>query len=355
MGLASLALNHPNVNPSPPPHPVARRKTGRDIRDIRMVGMHAQLRDVCARHCRETFVLKPTFGRSALRMMLPSRQHQSALAEALRLDAVCSTAGSNRRGGSLGSKATRTNALATVLLDLHGLATQSRPATLLNLLHLPTAILNSPHLALSSHTAAALRTIIDDMVQTARHTTVHAIRLLVSDDCLLAVDCDTLASWMPLPRGIRFVDDDVRWMDEGEQAGLVRRLERLRGRLCELSSMAPSTATSYTLEAFLADDCERALSLPTVYGYILGYPCTYEVMDRAHAGVVSRWLSSSTLVFYYCREGGREHVLLSFSVPKPLLLADADATRGGWLAGWLETRKTFALTSEVKRHCHIAI
>lgn len=288
-------------------------------------------------------------GRSAKRM-LPSRQHQSALAEALRLDAVCSTA--NRWGGSLGSKATRTNALATVLLDLHGLATQSRPATLLNLLHLPTAILNSPHLALSSHTAAALRTIIDDMVQTARHTTAHAIRLLVSDDCLLAVDCETLASWTPLPRGIRFVDNAVRWMDEGEQAGLVRRLERLRGRFCELST----STTSYTLEAFL-DDCEGSLSLslPTVYGYILGYPCTYEVMDRAHAGVVSRWLSSSTLVFYYCREGGREHVLLSFSVPKLLLLEDADATRGGWLAGWLEARKTFALTSEVKRHCHIAI
>ncbi|MEO2192620.1 MAG: DUF4504 domain-containing protein [bacterium] len=185
----------------------------------------------------------------------------------------------------------------------------------------------------------ALRALIDQMAREYRGSCSHAIRILNSDDCLLVVDTQTLAAGWPMPRGIRFADDVVRWMDGSEQSNLERQLKALAALLAE---NAPQDLETRLHHAGIA------VSLPTVYGYVLGYPCTYEILSREHAAIVSRWLSSATLVFYHCRVRRGEPdndalpVLLTFSVPRQLVdVADLSGSERGeqsewkrWLRAW---------------------
>jgi hypothetical protein len=237
----------------------------------------------------------------------------------------------------------------------------------------------------SSRTVDALRYVVEQMVEAERGPcSAHGILVLVADDCLAVLDTVKLQGRTLMPRGIRFIDSDqggvcrdttvvladcgrctgVRWMTDVEQAGLDAQLRALSTRLwheameqrraiadavekdkntstaalgtttmtmARMTTAATTTTTKRSwpcppvLEACM--DGVVTVSLPTVYGYILGYPCTFEILSREHGAAVSRWLSSSVLVFYYYRARhrvysqrlGDDSVLLSFSVPKELV------------------------------------
>lgn len=184
------------------------------------------------------------------------------LTEGIRLDVA---EGSTRRARGDGGRRRRPNlgVVQTVLFDLRCVVLNLRPAALCNLLP-PSAS------TLSSRTATAIRTVVDDLVRTHRRTTSHGIRLLDSEDCLLVIDCNTLASWAPMPRGIRFVDRGVRWMDETEQRALEAQFQRLARRLEDSSYGSVSRDSEVSLMEVLRE-ADVTVEIPTVYGYVLGY------------------------------------------------------------------------------------
>ncbi len=227
--------------------------------------------------------------------------------------------------------------ISCLVFDLECVVRGLRPGTLLNSVPFPrTHDTHETNTDTNDDMVGALRALIDEMAREYRGSCSHAIRIVNSDDCLLVIDSEALAAGWPMPRGIRFADDVVRWMDDSEQRALERQLEALAALLAENGPGGDDTSSSSLkdLETSL-HDASITVSIPTVYGYVLGYPCTYEILSREHAAVVSRWLSSATLVFYYCRvrHGGPDSaalpVLLSFSVPKQLV----DSSGSGW-SGW---------------------
>ena len=236
-----------------------------------------------------------------------------------------------------------------LVFDLECVVRGLRPGTLLNSLPFPPT-----HDTDTTHdTLCALHALIDEMARAYRGSCSHAIRIFNSDDCLLVVDTETLGAGWPMPRGIRFADDVVRWMNDSEQSALEHQLIALAALLAGNGQGGDACSPSEDLETSL-QGAGIAVSIPTVYGYVLGYPCTYEIISREHATMVSRWLSSAHLVFYYCRvrRGGETDnaalpVLLSFSVPKQLVESREEGSkwnesseRNEWnewkrcLAGW---------------------
>ncbi len=230
--------------------------------------------------------------------------------------------------------------------DLECVVRGLRPGTLLNSLPFPAHDTTTHKDKDKDITLDALRALIDEMAREHRGSSSHAIRILNSDDCPLVVDTEALAAGWPMPRGIRFADEDVRWMNDSEQKALEGQLKALAALLVE--DRPGGHAPFEDLETSL-HDASLAVSIPTVYGYVLGYPCTYEVLSREHAASVSRWLSSATLLLYNCRirhgeDGERAAlpVLLSFSVPKQLVESfheeeeeeEEEERCKGWLSGW---------------------
>lgn len=226
------------------------------------------------------------------------------------------------------SKSRYQSIVPDLVFDLKCVVFRLRPGTLANAL--PPASNCAPIVV------EALRALIDAMVHAYRHTSIHAIRIMDSDGCLLILDTESLAALAPKPRGIRFLGTDVRWMDDSEQRALDMQFDALAATLASSDSFPGTTnqggnVACPCLETTL-QHANLTVSIPTVYGFILGYPCTYEVCSREHAAVVSRWLSSATLVLYSCRvrdvcEASDADptlpVLLSFSVPKQLTGSEA--------------------------------
>lgn len=201
--------------------------------------------------------------------------------------------GSTRRARGNVGRRPNLGVVQTVLFDLRCVVLNLRPAALCNLLP-PSAS------TLSSRTATAIRTVVDDLVRTHRRTTSHGIRLLDSEDCLLVIDCNTLASWAPMPRGIRFVDRGVRWMDETEQRALEAQFQRLARRLEDSSYGSVSRDSEVSLMEVLRE-ADVTVEIPTVYGYVLGYDVD-DVVGITVTSLLTRSLATGTRVHMrWCR------------------------------------------------------
>lgn len=198
-----------------------------------------------------------------------------------------------------------------------------------------------------------------------QHTHILLLRSLVDEGSLLVVSLTALKH-TPYPKGIVFCKNienpeglmEPAWARSSEQVALEQCFRSIHDAL-----MAEQAATTFLQEREHAVDnqaCAMVLesclsrhnitlgeggypSLPTLYGWMLGYPVTYVVVGAEHASSVSRSLSATTCVFYsvrtrmhsICRgddddDDARYHEqeteeVMAFSVPQRLLLQQEDA------------------------------
>ena len=187
------------------------------------------------------------------------------------------------------------------------------------------------------HTIHALREIIGMMERDIVIGKKGEVSIVVSDGCLVLLKVDQLRD-RATPRGIAFLHEHQHnersrdggsmrpsWMTESEQQALDESFHRIVG--CLASSL------STNMDGMDMEQCllEQGITLgingapcpPTLYGWMLGYPVTYHVVNEDHALQVSRCLSSDTLVLYTLQT--RPHVmeeiddtLMSFSIPQSL-------------------------------------
>jgi len=156
------------------------------------------------------------------------------------------------------------------------------------------------------------------------------VSVMVFDGCLLLIRVDRLLDRV-MPRGISFVENDDSgilspgWMTEGEQDALEASFQRIIG--CLLSFCSEEQDGLDMERCFVDHDIflgiDGAPCPPTLYGWLLGYPVTYQVTSADHAAQVSRCLSCNTLVLYSLRAMprvmyGGEDTLMSFSIPQCL-------------------------------------
>jgi hypothetical protein len=184
-----------------------------------------------------------------------------------------------------------------------------------------------------THTAGALRQIINEMIRGERGgVALHGAIVAVCDGSLLVIDAVKLLDRSLMPRGIRFLSQEqdssvaVRWMDDVEQAELERQFRRLAGAIRSvtgpIASCREQEESSSLLDIEVCSNEIVQVCSPTLYGYLLGYPCTFEVLSQEQGQSIARFLSSSDLVLYsYVGKWANledDWVVLSFSVPKEL-------------------------------------
>jgi hypothetical protein len=217
--------------------------------------------------------------------------------------------------------------------------------------------------------------------------------LLVDQNCILVARTDTLldSDRLPFPLCVGFGarDDDgvfkAYWLDGEERNGLVKQIELLRtsikSTITATTNNAACPAVVIDLQSLMMDDQFDLLQMPTVNGWLLGYPLTYQVKSIEHAEKIGRFLSSTTLSWYSVRTDlqfkveGREATttrlgdkkkiertidlihrtanttqLLGFSVPKYLI----DKDRKEWwdvvMETWKKDNLVISLTNKNNKH-----
>jgi hypothetical protein len=193
----------------------------------------------------------------------------------------------------------------------------------------------------------------------------------VDEGSLLVVSLTALKH-TPYPKGIVFCKNienpeglmEPAWARSSEQEALEQCFRSIHDAL-----MAEQAATTFLQErehtvdkqacAMVLESCLSRHnitlgeggypSIPTLYGWMLGYPVTYVVVGAEHASSVSRSLSATTCVFYSVRtrmhsictgdDDARDHEqeteeVMAFSVPQRLLLQQQEDACDEHLSAW---------------------
>ena len=206
----------------------------------------------------------------------------------------------------------------------------------------------------------------------------HIILLLTSlvDEGSLLVVSLTALKHTPYPKGVVFCNTatgklegliEPAWADYSEQEALEQCFGSIHDALMaeQVATMLPEREhlanRGLTTGAMVLDSClsrhgillgENGYpSIPTLYGWMLGYPVTYVIVGAEHAGRVSRSLSATTCVFYsvrtrmqsiYLDDNGdddqpNQEEVMAFSVPQALVLQEekqGDAMCVEHLSAW---------------------
>lgn len=124
----------------------------------------------------------------------------------------------------------------------------------------------------------------------------------------------------------------ARWANDSEQAALQIKLDALRVEV--LAQLPPSSAIRVPLVDLDAISRKIEVTMPTLNGWLLGYPVCYAVHDMVNAESASRCLSTTTLKLYSVftalhkdrlstKSGVTEDLpLFAFSVPINLIESD---------------------------------
>lgn len=203
-----------------------------------------------------------------------------------------------------------------------------------------------------------------------QHTDILLLTSLVDEGSLLVVSLTALKH-TPYPKGIVFCKNienpeglmEPAWASSSEQEALEQCFRSIHDAL-----MSEQAATTFLQErehtvdkqacAMVLESCLSRHnitlgeggypSIPTLYGWMLGYPVTYVVVGAEHASSVSRSLSATTCVFYSVRtrmhsicsgDDARDHEqeteeVMAFSVPQRLLLQQQEDACNEHLSAW---------------------
>ena len=166
-----------------------------------------------------------------------------------------------------------------------------------------------------------------------------ALCVAVVHECCLVVAPAALPADAPL--FVEFASPSAKqgsitpaWADEQQAAALWRPLAEVRRALLAAALRAGGGAGE-ALPIAVLDDATCGLCMPTLNGYLLGYPAVYAVHCLDGALAASRCLSSTTLRLHTAsarlrgagadlrqtgaeRSGDEQGVLLGFSVPSEL-------------------------------------
>jgi hypothetical protein len=141
----------------------------------------------------------------------------------------------------------------------------------------------------------------------------------------------------------------ARWANDSEQAAIQNKLVALRAVV--LAQLPASLATRVPTLDLDTISCKIGVTMPTLNGWLLGYPVCYAVHDTANAESASRCLSTTTLKFYSVftelqknkllrkSEGAEDSPLFAFSMPRNLIESDQ----------WREQKQKWDKTLQ-KRH-----
>jgi hypothetical protein len=164
--------------------------------------------------------------------------------------------------------------------------------------------------------------------------------ILKADDCFLIANLQDSIGVSIRPKLVLFASSassdnacEPRWATHDEASALHVRFRHVQTYMFKCSDESSQQVPRVSL-----DTETTALTLPTLNGWLLGYPAVYVVHDQQHAQIASRCLSSSTLVLrkYFSslrgvENGEQQAPVLAFSLPASL---DDDVTWHAHLEAW---------------------
>ncbi|KAL4525018.1 hypothetical protein Ndes2526B_g07199 [Nannochloris sp. 'desiccata'] len=213
----------------------------------------------------------------------------------------------------------------TLLRDILAVASGLRPSFLLDYL-----VIDSERLV------SIISTGLDLLPQQLLET--QQLCVLALDNCCLVTNLKIFHEGQSFPLFIEFEDNiggggmTVRWANSSEEAAMQNNLFALRYAV--LAQLPPLLATRVPIIDLDAISRTLEVTMPTLNGWLLGYPVCYAVHDMANAESASRCLCTTTLKLYsvftklekiLASKESKDAVvspLFAFSVPMQLVESD---------------------------------